>query len=128
MPLIDQGELFPGDGNHSGAGDITQSFFFLSQERGRDLSGASGRRSCGRLRPMPSSAPARGASDPPVVALMQSGGWTVGALANHIWSYAGESKRPNVSSTFLQPFITHTWPDSTGLTLNSETTYDWIAR
>ena len=59
--------------------------------------------------------------------LKQQSGWTVGVLANHIWSYAGSGAGPNLGSTFIQPFIGYTWPDTTGLTLNSESTYDWTA-
>lgn len=32
-----------------------------------------------------------------------------------------------MNQTFLQPFLAYTWKDSTTLTLNSETTYDWTA-
>ena len=39
------------------------------------------------------------------VALRQSGPWTVGALANHLWSVSGNDKFGDVSATFLQPFV-----------------------
>jgi len=32
-------------------------------------------------------------SDPTAVLLKQSGGWTYGILANHIWSIAGNEQR-----------------------------------
>lgn len=51
-------------------------------------------------------------------------------LTNHIWSYAdasGGSRKPDVNATFIQPFLSYTWKDSTTLTLNSESTYDWSA-
>jgi hypothetical protein len=48
-------------------------------------------------------------------------------LANHIWSFAGEDERADVSATFLQPFVAHTWPFGFTLTANTETTYDWAA-
>ena len=57
--------------------------------------------------------------------LQQKSGWTYGFLANHIWSYSGQQDRANVDSTFLQPFVGYTWPDTTGITLNSESSYDW---
>lgn len=63
---------------------------------------------------------------PTAVILRQASGWTYGILANHIWSYAGKSGAPDVNNTFLQPFIGYTWPDSTALFLNSESTYNWI--
>ena len=61
----------------------------------------------------------------PLVLLKQSGGWTYGVLANHIWSIAGDDDRADVSSTFLQPFISYTTPDAWTFSLNTESTYDW---
>lgn len=62
---------------------------------------------------------------PTAVFLTQKHGWTVGILANHIWSVAGEQGRAPVNSTFLQPFLSYTFKTSTSITLNSESTYDW---
>ena len=70
------------------------------------------------------------AAGPTFVILKQQSGWTSGVLANHLWSYAdasGGSLKPEVNATFIQPFLAYTWPDSTTLTLNSESTYDWTA-
>lgn len=60
---------------------------------------------------------------PTAVVLKQDGPWTYGALANHIWSVAGNSDRPDISSTFLQPFISYTTPDAWTFSLNTENTY-----
>ncbi|XRG83982.1 hypothetical protein V5738_04775 [Salinisphaera sp. SPP-AMP-43] len=65
---------------------------------------------------------------PTAVALKQSGPLTMGALANHIWSFAGDNDRRDVSSTFMQPFIAYTNKNATTFTVNSETTYDWKAK
>jgi hypothetical protein len=46
-------------------------------------------------------------------------------LANHIWSFAGNDNRADVSSTFLQPFLSYTTPTAWTFTLNTESTYDW---
>ena len=62
---------------------------------------------------------------PTAVVLKQQKGWTYGALANHIWSFAGESGRAEVNSTFLQPFVSYTTKTFTSFTLNTESTYDW---
>lgn len=62
---------------------------------------------------------------PTAVALTQRGPWTVGALANHIWSVAGDDDRADVNRTFLQPFIAYTTPGAWTFTLNTESTYDW---
>jgi hypothetical protein len=61
-----------------------------------------------------------------VVVLKQSGRWTVGGLANHIWSFAGASNRDRVSSSYMQPFVSYTTSKATTFTINSETTYDWV--
>jgi hypothetical protein len=57
--------------------------------------------------------------------LKQSGPWTYGALANHIWSVAGEDSRADISSTFIQPFLTYTTKDAWTYGINTESTYDW---
>jgi hypothetical protein len=62
-----------------------------------------------------------------VVALRQDHGWTYGALVNHIWGVTERDDHPDVNATFLQPFLSYTWPTSTTLTVNSESTYDWTA-
>ncbi len=64
---------------------------------------------------------------PTAVALRQHGPWTYGALANHIWSFAGDDDRSDVNSTFLQPFLSYTTKDAWTFTLNSESTYDWTS-
>ena len=65
---------------------------------------------------------------PTGVVIRQQGPWTVGALANHIWSFAGNNDRADVSASFLQPFLTYTTPTATTFSLNSESTYDWNDR
>lgn len=62
---------------------------------------------------------------PSVVVLKQSGGWTYGGLANHIFSVAGDKTRPDVSATFLNPFLTYNWKSGAGVTLLAEYTHDW---
>ena len=48
-------------------------------------------------------------------------------LANHIWSVAGSDSRPDVSSTFVQPFLSYTTPTAWTFGVNTESTYDWKA-
>jgi hypothetical protein len=126
LPVIGEDEFAPGAGSHIGFGDVTQSFFFApTPEPGGWIWGA------GPVFLWPSATDAAIGSrewgaGPTLVILKQENGWTYGALLNHLWSYAGESKRDNVSSTFIQPFINYTWPDTTGVGVNTETTYDWI--
>ncbi len=58
----------------------------------------------------------RGAG-PTAVVLRQDNGWTYGALANQIWSFAGASSREQVSATFVQPFLSFTTKSATTFTL-----------
>jgi hypothetical protein len=62
---------------------------------------------------------------PSVVALRQSGGWTVGGLANHLVSVAGSEDRAKVNATFVNPFLAYNWRSGAGVTLNVEYTHDW---
>ena len=64
---------------------------------------------------------------PTGVALKQEGPWTYGVLANHVWSFAGDDDRADVSLSFLQPFFAYITPTKTTLSLTSESTYDWNA-
>lgn len=43
---------------------------------------------------------------PSVVALIQPKGWTIGALAQNTWSYAGAEERGDVNFFFSQVFVT----------------------
>lgn len=62
---------------------------------------------------------------PTAVAVKQSGSFTYGGLANHLWSLAGGDLRPVVSATFLQPFLGYVTRVLTTIALNAEATYDW---
>jgi hypothetical protein len=62
---------------------------------------------------------------PTAVALYQVKGITFGALTNQIWSIAGNQDRPDVSSLFLQPFMTYNWKSGAGIGGNMEMTHNW---
>jgi hypothetical protein len=62
---------------------------------------------------------------PTFVVLQQSKGWTYGLLFNHIWSFAGDESRRNVSATFLQPFVSYVTRTKTTFGFNTESTYNW---
>ena len=57
---------------------------------------------------------------------MQKGGWTIGILANQIWSLGGDPNEPNINATFLQPFINYTTKTHTTFGVDMEATYDWV--
>jgi hypothetical protein len=67
---------------------------------------------------------------PTGVALVQKDHWTVGILANQLWSVGGDDTldglpRPDIDATFLQPFVSYTTADAWTFSLNTESTYNW---
>jgi hypothetical protein len=126
VPLIHQSDLFPGAGSQSGVGDVLQSLFFSPARptSGGWIWGA------GPVLLLPTGSDDlltadRWAAGPTAVALQQQGPWTLGALANHLWSFAGDDDRDDINTTFLQPFLSYTTPTAWTYTLQSETFYDW---
>src|ERR1700683_371864 len=113
--------------SQTGLGDITQSFF-LSPSKGPFgfVEGA------GHAFLYPSATnellgTGKWGAGPTAVILKQVGGWSVGALMNHIWSFAGEQKRSYISTTFIQPFLSYATKTKTTFTINAESSYDWNA-
>lgn len=126
VPLIDQSDIFAGTGNQTGSGDILQSFFF--SPKGNNKSGLTWGVGPAVLMPTASDELLGGdkwAAGPTAVILQQQGPWTVGALSNHLWSFAGSGRRDNVSRTFFQPFISYTTPSGWTFSSTADSTYDW---
>jgi hypothetical protein len=65
---------------------------------------------------------------PTVVALMQPGKWTVGALVNNLWSVAGSSGRADVNSMTLQYFINYNLKKGYYLTSQPIISANWNER
>jgi len=126
LPLVSQSNIGPGSGSQSGTGDIVQSLFFspVAPTAGGWIWGA------GPAFLFPTGSDDlltadKWAAGPTVVALKQQGPWTYGALANHLWSFAGDSSRDDISSTFLQPFVSYTTPTAVSYTLQTESAFNW---
>ncbi len=129
VPVVSQSDIAPGAGSQSGIGDIVQSFF-LSPQKPTESGLIWG---VGPVLLLPTDTnkllgAEKWGAGPTAVFLWQQHGWTYGALANHIWSFAGNSDRPEVNATFLQPFLAFTTKDAWTYTINTESTYDWEAR
>jgi hypothetical protein len=128
VPVIYQHDVIP-DSNEVGLSDITQSFFFSPSHPGRG--GIIWAVGTVFLYPTATNRYIGGkkwGAGPTIVVLKQSGKNTAGVLANHIWSVAGNEDRSDVSSTFIQPFFSHTTLAATTWGINSESTYDWKSR
>lgn len=126
VPIVSQHDIAGKSGNQSGVSDITQSFFFSpKQSTSNGLIWGEGP---AFLIPSATDSLLGGekwGGGPGSVLLKQEGSLTYGALANHIWSFAGARDRRNVSATFLQPFFFHTTSDAWTFGLDAESSYDW---
>lgn len=129
IPLIAQRDLRPSAGKQSGLGDITQSVF-LSPKSPTSSGWVWGAGPALLLRTASDDLLGAGkwAAGPTAVALKQtSTGWTYGALANHLWSFAGDDDRADISATFAQPFLSKGMGQGRTVSLNFESSYDWKA-
>ncbi|SFH78875.1 transporter [Albimonas pacifica] len=124
LPVAWQDDVVPGT-DQFGLGDVVQSLFVSPKSTASGLIWG-----VGPVALIPTATDdALGAGKfglgPTAVVLKQFGPWTVGALANHIWSVAGEGGRDEVNASFVQPFVNYTWPSAASAFLNTEATYDW---
>lgn len=125
LPIIYQDDLWPGAGSQFGLGDISLSLFLSPKvARGGFVWGA------GAVFLLPTATDSllgarKWGAGPSAVVLTTRGPWTVGMLGNHIWSFAGDDKRSDISNTFVQPFVAYTWPSAWTLSVQSESAYNW---
>lgn len=124
IPVIDQplGE----DDHEFGLGDIQYSMFLSPAQPGRVIWGV------GPAISVPTATDdalgtGKWSAGPGVVALAMPGKWVVGALANNIWSFAGDSDRPEVNAMLIQPFINRNFKNGWYATTSPVITANWKA-
>jgi hypothetical protein len=127
-------ESTSGQGRTTGSSDLTTEFYFAPQKSTSFIWGF------GPVVGMPTgSDPVLGTGKwtlgPGVAIIEQTKHWTFGARVNHVWSFAGDKNRSDVSLTLLEPTVSYSWGNGWEVGLDSETTYDsnaargdrWIA-
>ena len=126
MPVLSQDDIFPGAGSQFGLGDISMSMFFSPKEptSGGLIWGV------GPILLLPTATDDllganKWGAGPAAILVTLRGPWTLGFLANHVWSYAGDSDRQNINNTLAQPFVAYTWPSAWTVSAQCETTYNW---
>ena len=126
IPIAHQEDLAPGLGSQCGLGDVVQSLFFSPSKPGPGglIWGV------GPVLMFPTATDEllggeKWGAGPTAIVLKQSGPWTYGALANHIWSYAGDDDREDVNLTYLQPFLSYTTKNAWTFSLNAESSFNW---
>jgi hypothetical protein len=123
--MFSQNDLFPGSGSQSGLRDTTEGLYFSPS---RTFNGFT--LGAGPIFLLPTGTDELlGAGEwgagPTGVVVWQGSGWTVGILAHHLWSFAGDADRADLEQTFLQPVIAYTTAQAWTFTLQGEDTYDW---
>jgi hypothetical protein len=125
VPVIAQDEIFPGAGSQFGLGDVTLSLFASPKKPSNGVIWGVGPILYFRTATDELLGAEKWGAGPTAIALTMRGRWTVGALANHVWSFAGKDDRDDINNTFVQPFAAYTWPSAWTVSFQSETTYNW---
>ncbi|HST11664.1 MAG TPA: hypothetical protein VLL05_14915 [Terriglobales bacterium] len=107
-----------------GFGDMNPSFFFSPAKPGKIIWGA------GPTVVLPTATNSvlglgKWSAGPTVVVLAQPGKWTVGALVNNAWSFAGQSSRRDVNQMLFQYFINYNLQKGWFLTWQPILTANW---
>ena len=124
IPIISQRDVTAIGSNEIGLGDIAQSIFFSPKEVKNGLVWG-----VGPILLLPTATDdalglKKWGAGPNALVLKLQGQWTYGALANHLWSYAGNGLN-DVSASFFQPFATYASKTGASITIASENTQDW---
>jgi hypothetical protein len=109
-----------------GLGDINTSLFFSPAKSGRLIWGA------GPILSFPTATDdlfgsGKWSAGPAAVALTMRGPWVFGALANNVWSYAGDDDRRSVNALLVQPFVNYNLSQGWFLVSAPVITADWNA-
>jgi hypothetical protein len=126
FPLIQQDGIVEST-TQTGLGDILQSFY-LSPAKGEPVFWGAGATLL-----IPTATDTRLGTGkfglgPAIVIGKQHRAWTYGAIVRHIWSVAGHNDRVDARSTYIQPFVSYTTRSAWTLSLDTESTYDWVGK
>lgn len=127
IPIASQQDIFPSAGSQFGLSDTAQSLFFSPKA----LTAGGWTWGIGPVLLIPTATDdllgaEKWGAGPTGVALRQTaGGWTYGALFNHIWSFAGDGDRADINATYLQPFVAKGLGKGRTVSVAMESTYDW---
>ena len=125
MPVSSQ-PTDSGDLRLTGMGDTTMTVFFSPAKTGKVIWGA------GPAILIPTATNQGLGTEkfglgPSIVAPVQPGKWTVGALWNQIWSMDGANDRPDVNAMYLQPFANYNLGQGLALGASMEASANWDA-
>lgn len=107
VPIVYQPATGPANSSsHFGLGDITPQFFFVPKTKGHLTWGV------GPVFLLPTATDdslgtGKWGIGPTGVVVWSKDRWVIGALANNIWSVAGDSDRRDVNQLLVQPFVNY---------------------
>jgi len=101
LPVVYQPPVYEGDESDFGLGNFNPSFFFVNQVSPTLMVGA------GPTMLLPTNTDKslgvdKWGAGPSAAVVWTPGKWVVGTLVNNIWSFAGDSKEPDVNQFLLQ--------------------------
>jgi hypothetical protein len=126
IPLTSQPSSATDGSRNSGLGDVLMSAFFTSSKSGRIIWGV------GPVLLLPTATNAALGGEkfgvgPTAVVLVQPGKWSIGLLANQIWSASGANDRDDINKTYLQPFLDYNLGAGLSVGASAEATGNWKA-
>jgi hypothetical protein len=109
-PIVYQPNVRAGDGGANGLGDLNPTFFLSPASPGKLIWGF------GPTLLLPTATEqtlgqGKWGAGPSVVLLTQPRPWTIGVLANNVWSYAGNVHRAPVNQFLCQYFVNYNLKD-----------------
>jgi hypothetical protein len=125
-PIIYQPDVTQRSLGASGLGDINPTFFLSPAKAGKLIWGV------GPAIVAPTATDkmlgqGKWSMGPSVVVLVQPGPWTIGGLVNNVWSFAGQSGRPDVNQMLFQYFINYNLEKGWFLSSSPIITANWKA-
>jgi len=126
LPIVYQPALNKTQDSHFGLGDLNPQLFFVPKTNSKITWGV------GPVFLLPTATDdslgtGKWGIGPTAVIVVTDAPWVVGALANNIWSFAGDSDRPDVSQFLVQPFINYNLPNGWYLISAPIITANWNA-
>ena len=126
LPAVYQPDLTSSNDGSYGLGDINTTLFLSSAKPGKVMWGA------GPVFLLPTATDDLLGQDKwgagiSGVVIAQPGKWTLGALANNVWSFAGEDNRPDVNQFLFQYIVVRNLPDQWYLVSSPIITANWEA-
>ena len=124
QPIVWQPTATANSGGQLGFGDMNPTFFFSPAKPGKLIWGA------GPAVVLPTATSAllgqgKLSFGPGIVALVQPGHWTAGALVNNVFSVAGSSHRPSVNHMTLQYSVTYNLKKGWNVSSSPVLTANW---